>query len=107
MDVKDGEFKTFYYNGLVQVMENYKKGIPEGWFEERWPDDKLKRRALYKKGVLIEEHRYDEHGTENYTFGVEASASTEDDAMPTAKKKKTKKKKSKGEEEKGGLIKVE
>jgi len=81
-----------------------KKGIPEGWFEERWPDDNLKRRALYKKGELIEEHRFDEHGVENYTFGVEVSSGKEDDAMPGAKKKKKKKG---ADQDKGGLIKMD
>ena len=33
MDVKDGEFKTFYYQGFIQTMENYKKGIAEGWLK--------------------------------------------------------------------------
>lgn len=90
MDVKEGEFKTFYYNGKVQFVENYHKGQFNGWCEERFPDEKLKRSALYKKGVVVEEHRYNENGDETYTFGVEAKA-TEDDAMPTKKKKRGKK----------------
>jgi antitoxin component YwqK of YwqJK toxin-antitoxin module len=104
MDVKDGEFKTFYYQGYVQTMENFKKGIPEGWFEERWPDDKLKRRAFYKKGEMIEEYKYDEQGTETYAFGGPPGGGTSEDHIPG---KKTKKRKKGKEQEKGGLIKIE
>lgn len=95
MDVKNGEFKTLYYEGFVQIIENYKKGQKEGWFEERYFDQKLKRRALYKKDVLIEEHVYDIYGKEISTFGGESSKDVEDDAMPTtdAKPKKAKKEK--------------
>ena len=104
MDVKDGEFTTFFYQGHLQSLETYKKGVSEGWFEERWPDDKPKRKALYKKGIVIEEYKYDEQGTEIYAFGGEASKNKEDDDLPGAKKKKKKK----GEEEKkGGLIKID
>ena len=58
---------------------------------------------MYKKGIIIEEHRFDEHGVENYTFGVVASGGKEDDAIPSSKKKKKKKKEDKG----GNLIKME
>ena len=47
---------------------------------------------------MIEEHRYDENGTEIYTFGVEDVTGIEDDQMPvdkSEKKKKTKKEKKK------------
>jgi hypothetical protein len=92
MDVKNGEFKTFYYEGFVQVSENYKKGLKEGWFEEFFPDQKRKSRALYKKDVLIEEHVWDESGREIKTFGGKVSSGVEDDAVPTAGKKKKEKK---------------
>lgn len=92
MDVKNGEFKTFYYQGFIQTSENYRKGVKEGWFEEFFPDQKPKRRALYKKDVLIEEHVFDEQGRETYTFGGKVSNGAEDDALPSAGKKKKEKK---------------
>lgn len=93
LDQKNGEFKTLYYNGTVQVIENYKKGLKEGWFEERFPDQKLKRRAFYKKDVLMEEHVYNDQGKEISTFGGTSSKGAEDDEMPVAKTKKPKKEK--------------
>ncbi|NRA10845.1 MAG: toxin-antitoxin system YwqK family antitoxin [Crocinitomicaceae bacterium] len=97
--VKNGEFKTFYYQGHIQVSENYKKGEKEGWFEVRYPDKTIKSRALYKKGERIEEHRYDQHGRETYSFGTPTGNEQEDDDAPTTDKKK-KKKKSKKEKKK-------
>ncbi|MNY27594.1 hypothetical protein D3C86_1615060 [compost metagenome] len=96
MDVRNGEFKTLYYNQKLQSVEIYKKGLKEGWFEERFPDERVKSRALYKKDVLVEEHVFDEQGREIRTFGGTASSGKEDDAMPKSpaeKKKKEKKKK--------------
>jgi antitoxin component YwqK of YwqJK toxin-antitoxin module len=98
MGVKNGEFKTFYYQGHIQKTENYKKGKKEGWFEEFYPDQSAKTRKLYKKDELIEEHRYDEHGRETYSFGTPTGDANEDDEMPSTKKKKKKKKKKKNEE---------
>lgn len=87
--VKEGNFTTFYIQGNVQSIENYKKGLKEGWFEERFPDNSIKRRALYKKDELIEEHVFDKYGNEIKTFRVEPEENqAEDDAMPTEKKKK-------------------
>lgn len=80
--VRDGEFKVFYYNGNVQSSENYLKGIKEGWFMEFYQDSKTKRKALYKKDVLVEEHRYDTHGRETYSFGVSDDNEMEDDDVP-------------------------
>lgn len=91
MDVKNGEFKTFYYQGNLQKLEVYKKGIKEGWFMEYFPGDKLKRKALYKKDELVEEHVFNEQGTEIKTFGAPALNAKEDDAVPDGKKKKKKK----------------
>lgn len=81
--VKNGEFKIFYYQGDIQVSENYKKGLKEGWFEEFYPDKTSKNRKFYKKDVLVEEHRYDEHGRETYSFGTPTGDNTEDDQMPS------------------------
>lgn len=66
----------------------------EGWFEDRFPDGKIKRRALYKNDVLIEEHVFNEQGTEVRTIGGKSeNGGKEDDAMPsTSKGKKGKKK---------------
>lgn len=84
MDVKDGSFKTFYYQGHVQTQENYKDGVRVGWFIEYYPDKVVKQKTLYdKKGVRIEEHKYDEQGRETYAFGKPEQGGAEDDAMPT------------------------
>jgi len=85
--VKNGEFKTFYYQGHLQVLETYKKGIKEGKFQEFYPDQKPKRLAVYVKNVLVEEHLFDELGNETHTFGGGAKSGAEDDAMPTKKEK--------------------
>ncbi|PHR31188.1 MAG: hypothetical protein COA38_08435 [Fluviicola sp.] len=94
MGVKNGEFKTFYYQGDIQTQENYKKGTPVGWFIEYYPDGRTKIKTLYdKKGVRIEEHKYDAQGRETYAFGKPDQGGDEDDAIPTTGKKKKKKKK--------------
>lgn len=90
----------FYVVELVAVNSVAKNEIREGWFEERFPDQAVKRRALYKKDVLIEEHVYDEEGREISSFGGTTNSGSEDDAMPNSKKdKKKKKKKNKKSEE--------
>jgi antitoxin component YwqK of YwqJK toxin-antitoxin module len=88
---KHGEFKTFYYDQTIQKTENYKKGRKQGWFEEFYPDGTAKNRKLYDKDELIEEHRYDEHGRETYSFGTPDSDQSEDDEMPKKGKRKKKK----------------
>ena len=101
--IQNGEFKTVYYDGTLQSLENYVKGLKEGWFEERYNDQKLKRKALYKKDVLVIDHVYDKEGNEVYTFGAQPTSDFEDDQMPAPsagkkdKKQKEKKKKTKGE----------
>jgi antitoxin component YwqK of YwqJK toxin-antitoxin module len=67
-----------------------KKEIREGVFEEYFPNQKMKRQAIYKKDVLIEEHVFDEFGNETKTFGGSAKKKTEDDKLPEGKKKKKK-----------------
>lgn len=85
--VKTGEFKMFYYQGFVQTLETYnKKGQKEGKFEEYHPNQKPKRIAIYQKDVLIEEHLYDEHGNETYSFGAPTKSTMEDDSIQKAKK---------------------
>lgn len=99
---KNGEFKMLYYDQSLQSMEIYKKDLKEGWFEERFPNGKSRRRAFYKKDVLIEEHVFDEQGTEIKTFGGQASNGKEDDEMPAKGDKKKKEKKPKKEKKKKG-----
>jgi antitoxin component YwqK of YwqJK toxin-antitoxin module len=100
LGVKNGSFKTFFYNGDVQVSENYKKGRMEGWFEEYHPGNIAKRRAKYEKDVLVEEHKYDEHGRETYSFGAPTGNQNEDDDAPVEVGKKKKKKEKKKKEKK-------
>lgn len=88
-DQKEGEFKTFYIQGHIQTLETYKKGMKDGKFMERFPDDKLKSEAYYKKDELIEKHVFDEYGNEIETFGADkAKNKAEDDQIPTTKSKK-------------------
>lgn len=86
--VKNGDFKTFFYDQSIQSIESYKKGRKQGWFEEFYPDGTAKNRSLFDKDELIEEHRYDDHGRETYSFGTPDSSSAEDDEMPEKGKKK-------------------
>lgn len=87
-DVKVGEHKVFYIQGHIQTKETYdNKGRKHGWFEERFADDKIKRRALYEKDELIEEHVFDQFGREIKTVG-EVTSGKEDDALPNAERKK-------------------
>lgn len=88
--LENGEFKTFFYSGPVLSSANYKKGLKDGWFIEYYPDLTIKSEAIFKKDVLIEEHKYDEEGRETYTFGKEIGGKREDDKAPTADKKKKK-----------------
>lgn len=89
---KHGDFKTFYYDQTIQTTESYKKGRKQGWFEEKYPDGMTKNRKLFDKDELIEEHRYDEHGRETYSFGTPDSSGAEDDEMPKKGKDKKRKK---------------
>lgn len=87
--IKDGEFKTFYIQGFIQSLETYRKGQKHGAFMERFPDDKIKREAIYKRDVLIEEHVYDKYGNEIRTVGEDQPhENSEDDEIPTTKSKK-------------------
>ena len=90
--VKSGEFKTFYIQGHIQIKETYnKRGQRHGDFEERFPDDKVKRTAIYKKDKLVEEHIFDEYGNEIRTVGVENPTSGDEDDEVPSEPKKTKK----------------
>lgn len=97
--IKNGEFKSFYYEGNLMSLENYKKGTKEGLFEEYYSNKKLKNRSIFSKGVLLEEHRFDENGRETYTFGAQPYQVNEDDELPVIpsynSKKRERKKKSK------------
>ncbi len=94
LDVKEGEFKTFYIGGAVQEYTNFKKGLKEGVSEEFYYDSKLKHKVVYKKDVIIEEYKYDQHGKETYSFGAPVSKKgEEDDAVMSGQSGKKKKKK--------------
>lgn len=87
--VKTGEFKMFYYQGHVQSLETYNKtGQKEGKFEEYYPDQRPKRLAVYAKDVLVEDHHFDEHGNETYSFGTPVTSDAEDDQIKKPGKKK-------------------
>lgn len=90
--IKNGEFKTFFYQGNPQEIQKYYKGKKHGLFIEYYPNGKMKVKKLYEKDELIEEHRYDEHGRETYSFGAPEQKDVEDDEMPVPKKKRKKKK---------------
>lgn len=92
--VKHGEFKMFYYQGFVQTVEQYNKGIKTGKWEEFYHDQRLKRVQVFdNKGNLIEEHQFDDHGNETYTFGGKTMSEREDDELMKSESKKGKKKK--------------
>jgi len=94
--IKIGEFKMFYHQGHIQTLETYdKKGLKEGKFEEYYPTQAPRRIAVYKKDELIEEHIFDEHGNETYTFGGKQLSASEDDELPEEQKKKKRKKQNK------------
>ncbi len=87
--VKDGVFKVFYIQGHIQSMESYRKGEKHGEFMERFPDDKIKRSAIYKRNKLIEEHVYDKYGNEIRTVDEDGPVEkNEDDEVVTKEKKK-------------------
>lgn len=94
--------ERFYVVNMYKHETLTKSEYKNGWFEERYPNKKLKRRALYERDMLIEEHVYTENGTETKTVGASKTSNKEDDAMPTStdgkKKKEKKKKKKKGSE---------
>jgi len=99
--VQTGEFKMFYIQGNVQTIETYdKKGLKEGKFEEYFPNQSPKRIARYRKDELIEDHHFDEHGNETYTFGGAQLSSQEDDDLPEVEDKKKKRKKRKTKKKK-------
>ncbi len=84
--------KKKYYIVFVHRIDNIAKtDVKEGWFEERFPNQKPKRKALYKNDVLVEEHVWNEVGEEIRTYGAQPFSGNEDDALPTSKKDQKKK----------------
>lgn len=64
---REGEIRRFYPTDKRQwTVENYKKNIRHGLFEEYYDNEKNTKKysATYKKGILQEEHFYDEFGDE-------------------------------------------
>ena len=56
----------------------------------------MKHKTIFKKGEIIEEYKYDEHGKETYSFGAPEGKDGEkedDDVMSGQSKVKKKKKK--------------
>jgi len=89
--VEAGEFKTFYIQGHIQKKESYnKRGQRHGEWEQRYPDDKVKLTAIYKRGKLIEEREFDKYGNEIRTVGVEkpVQGDEDDDIEQPVKKRK-------------------
>jgi antitoxin component YwqK of YwqJK toxin-antitoxin module len=105
--VKNGEFKFFFIQGHVQSVENYKKGLREGEFLDYYPDQSLKRRHVYKKDVLIEDHQFNEEGVEVVTVGKPTNSKPqEDDDAPGTVSEKPKKDKKKKKEKKSKKVKT-
>jgi len=61
---KHGEFKYFYPSGKMSSYEKYVNGKEDGEFEEKYKNGMTKRNAVYKKGKLICEKKYNEYGDE-------------------------------------------
>ena len=61
---KNGEIKRLYKNGNTWTIERYKKGTKSGTWEEYYAEGMIKYEGVYKKGVLKEEHYYNEDGDE-------------------------------------------
>jgi antitoxin component YwqK of YwqJK toxin-antitoxin module len=96
--IKSG--KLYYIAVVGELKSMTKMEVREGSFEERFPDGKIKSRAIYKNDILIEEHVFDEQGREIRTFGGTPNSGKEDDAMPTTPKQKKEKEKSSKEKKK-------
>lgn len=105
--VRDGEIITYYLDGVTVIREeNYKKGILDGSYKEYYLPKKkdeepiLKAEAIYKKGVILEQHVYDEFGKEieleeNDLKDPEEEGEENEDSGSKKKKKKKKKEKKK------------
>ena len=93
--LRNGEFKSLYYEQIVMTLESYKDDVAHGLWEEYHPDGQKKSEKTYKKGKLLTEYRFDEHGRETFAFPPREQEEDEDDDAPTGKKKKKKKKKNK------------
>ena len=61
---KNGEIKRLYKNGNTWIIEKYKNGTKIGTWQEFYPEGVLKYEGVYKKGVLKQEHYYNEDGEE-------------------------------------------
>jgi len=58
--VKDGEFRTNNEKGEILTQEFFKKGIPEGTHTMNFPNGKPRHITVYEKGVVVEEHEFEE-----------------------------------------------
>ncbi|MCG8577497.1 MAG: toxin-antitoxin system YwqK family antitoxin [Flavobacteriales bacterium] len=96
---KEGTFKKMYRSGKKFTIENYKNDMRHGEFEEFYDNEKntIKYTAIYKKGVVQEEHYFDEF--EDEILPPEKKENNADGESEEGGKKKKKKKGKKGEGE--------
>jgi antitoxin component YwqK of YwqJK toxin-antitoxin module len=84
---REGETRRFYLKDERKwTLENYKGNLRHGLFEEYYDNEKNTKKysASYKKGVVLEEHFYDEFGDES--AAPEGSPfATKDEAADAAK----------------------
>ncbi|MEO9531432.1 MAG: toxin-antitoxin system YwqK family antitoxin [Crocinitomicaceae bacterium] len=84
---REGETRRFYLKDERKwTVENYKGNLRHGVFEEYYDNEKNTKKyyAIYKKGVVVEEHFYDEFGDE--TSAPEGSPFATKDEAADAKK---------------------
>src|SRR5262245_34906631 len=57
--LRHGPSRTLYPNGEVKLLRHYKMAYPHGWKEERDPDGRLRRKALFELGISVMEQEFD------------------------------------------------
>jgi antitoxin component YwqK of YwqJK toxin-antitoxin module len=94
--LREGEVRRFFpKDQRMWTVENYKKDLRHGMFEEYYDTEKntIKYKATYKKGVLIEEHFFDEFGDEVAPPAKETTTEGDDNGSNEEGEKGKKKKK--------------
>ena len=61
---KNGQIKRLYKNGNTWIIEKYKNDVKVGTWQEFYAEGMVKYEGDYKKGVLKQEHYYNEDGDE-------------------------------------------
>ena len=51
---KEGEWKTYYSNGYIKTLENYKNDTLNGPKISYRPDKSLRAKSFYRKGVVVD-----------------------------------------------------